>query len=102
VCFADRMLDYLSSVQQICLSGKPAEPISSCSNQCNNLSAAFSSVGGRNFFQSPFTYCNESNNAYQAEAPDCATCLQSQEGTVILGNCRSSNTLGCMKWTDRS
>lgn len=77
-------VDYLSSIQQSCLGN--SDVTSSCSSQCAPLSASFSNLGGRNQFQSPFSYCSANGNAYFNSASDCATCLQSNEGSIILGN----------------
>lgn len=77
-------IDYLSTIQQACLSN--SDVTSSCSSQCAPLSASFSNLGGRNQFQSPFSYCSANGNAYFKSASDCAACLQSKGGSVILGN----------------
>lgn len=82
-----RASDYLSTVQQTCLSGKLSKPVSNCSNSCGNITSSFSESSGTTFFQSPLSYCTTSSNGYKLSAPSCATCLQTQQDTVILGNC---------------
>lgn len=77
-------IDYLSSIQQFCLGN--SDVTSSCSSQCSSLAASFSNLGGRNQFQSPFSYCSANGNTYFNSASDCSTCLQSNQGSVILGN----------------
>lgn len=84
---ADAILDYLSTVQQTCLSGPPAAPISNCSNQCDNVDSSFSGLGGVAFFQSPYGYCSANSNAYTSDAVACSTCLAGQGGVVTLSNC---------------
>lgn len=80
--------DHLSFIQQTCLSGEPGKPISDCSDHCSNTTSSFSNIGGMGFFQSPFSYCSINSYAYESTAANCASCLQNQAGTVILGNCK--------------
>lgn len=82
---ATLFLFYLSTVQQICVSSSSSTTRSGCGSRCSGIDSSFTQTGPE-FFASPYTYCSANNGGYGNTAGNCSSCLQSQTGTVILGN----------------
>lgn len=82
---ATLFLFYLSTVQQICVSNSSSTTRSGCGSKCSGVDSSFTQTGPE-FFASPYTYCSANNGGYGSIAGDCSSCLQTSNGTVVLGN----------------
>lgn len=78
---------HIKYVQQYCLIDTPqTSAASNCASKCNSLKDVLDTSWIYSGVQPQYGYCSWNSSEYTKNAGNCASCLQGQEGGVVIGN----------------